>query len=543
MSPHRMALTAVLLLTALPAAAQQTEPPLYKIEKEGRVRLSNREGRLHVTAQFRISRPGDAQAAADVAKEEIVVQEDGRRVTGLEIYRPQSLDALTTVLAIDISGSMAERGKLDEAKQAAQLFLAKLHGKADCGLILFDHLLQVQERPLGNPQRLVAHRQQLLREIAVAQPGGGTAYLDATAQAVAMLRGARGRKAVLVLTDGVDLNSRRTLQEVTQFAQVSEVPVYTIGVGEPGKKEPVSTVLVLDCSGSMDDPAEEGGTTTKLQALHRAAARFIDVMRPEAQTTLLPFNDRVEPPQPFSADKPRLKQRILRLKPRGQTALFDATYAGVEMVELARPTGKRALVVLSDGIDNRSRHRVEEVIARAQAAQIPLHVLGFGPPGDLDQPVLQEMAQATGGTYHHARDEQKLFEILEHLAIQLHDDGIDEAALRTLAEETGGKYHLARDISRLPLIYEELARELQQTYTVTFPSYRQTHDGTSRDIDISVERRGVRVSETASFGYNVHGVVVPEMDPYVYLTLLVGLGGLLALPTGIRWLYRFYGGE
>jgi VWFA-related protein len=542
MHAHRIGWTTVLFLTALPALAQQPEPILYKIEKEGRVLVSNRAGRLYVTVQFKITRAGDAQHASDVAKEEIVVQEDGRRVGGLEIYRPQSLDALTTVLAIDISGSMAERGKLAEAKQAAQLFLTRLHGKADCGLILFDHLLQVQERPIGNPQRFAAHRQHLLRQIAAAQPGGGTAYLDATAEAVAMLRGIKGRKAVLILTDGVDLNSRRTLNDVTQLAQASEVPVYTVGVGEPGKKEPVTTVLVLDRSGSMKDPAEETDRITKMQALHRAAGRFVDLMRPGAQTTLLSFSDRVDQPQAFSANKVRLKQDILRLQPKGQTALFDAIYTALETLDGARPPGKRAVVVLTDGFDNRSRRRVEEVVARARQAEIPLHLLGLGAPGELDELVMQEMAQATGGTYHHARNEQKLFEIFENLAIQLHDDGIDEPALRTLAEETGGKYYPARDISRLPLIYEELVQELQKTYTVTFPSYRQTHDGTSRDIDIRVERRGVRVSETASFGYNVHGVVVPEMDHRVYLALLVGLVSLLALPSGIRRLYRFYGG-
>src|SRR5262249_9129161 len=175
-------------------------------------------------------------------------------------------------------------------------------------------------------------------------------------------------------------------------------------------------------------------------------------------------------------------------------------------------------------------------------AEIPLHTLGFGRPGDVDEDVLTQMARQTGGTYHHARTSQTLFEIFESLAIRLYDDGIDEPSLRQLAEETGGKYYPARDISKLQLIYEALAQQLQTTYTVTFPSQRQSHDGTSRGIDISVTRKGVRLSDSARFDYNVRGLVVPDLNDHVYLGLLAFLGMLLVIPPGVRKLYRFYGG-
>jgi VWFA-related protein len=373
--------------------------------------------------------------------------------------------------------------------------------------------------------------------VAAAQPRGGTAYLDAAAAAIDMLKGARGRKAVLLMTDGMDLNSNRSLREVIDLAKSAEVPVYTVGVGEPGKREPVTTVLVLDRSGSMDQRASDEDNTSKMQALHKAASRFVDLMRPGARTTLLPFNDKIERPGPFSANKEQLKRLIRQLEPDGGTLLFDATYDAIQTLETERPEGKRAVVVLTDGKEEFpvfSKHRVEEVIRSAQQANIPLHMLGLGRPGELDERVMERMARETGGTYHPVRTEQRLFEIFENLSIQLHDDGIDEESLRQLAEQTGGKYYPARDISRLHLIYEELAQELQTTYTVTFPSHRQSHDGTSRGIDISVVRDGVRLSEVARFNYNTHGLVVPALDYQVYLGLLALLGGLLVLPAGIR---------
>jgi VWFA-related protein len=492
---------------------------------------------LWVTAQFKVLCVSDGTLANDVAKDEIVVEEDGQRVDSLEIHAPRS-QKLTTVLAIDISGSMAGHGKMEEAKKAARAFLDHLDAKADTGLILFDHELRGVEPPVRDPARIAEHRAKLRRLIDGAQPGGGTAYLDATIKAVQMLKGIVGRRAVLLMTDGVDMNSRRRLPDVILEAQTAEVPVYTLGIGEPGKNEPVTTVLVLDKSGSMREPANDTDKKSKIDALREAAGRFVDLMRPGAKTTLLPFSDKIEKPQPFSDDKGSLKRAVSRLKPLGGTWLYDATLDGLETLMAARPDGKKAVVVLTDGKDEGSRRRPEEVIARAKEVQIPLHMLGLGRAHELNEPVMRQMAEQTGGSYHHATNQQSLFEIFEKLSIDLHDDGIDEKSLRTLAEETGGKYHPARDVSKLHLIYQDLAEELQSTYTVTFPSRRPSHDGTARGIDIKVMRGGQLVSDVGRADYNVQGIVVPEVDARVYLVLLALLGGLLFIPSGLRSLAR-----
>jgi hypothetical protein len=169
-------------------------------------------------------------------------------------------------------------------------------------------------------------------------------------------------------------------------------------------------------------------------------------------------------------------------------------------------------------------------------------MLGLGRPGELDAQAMAGLAGATGGTFHHARTEDDLVQIFEALSIQLHDDGFDRPALEQLARATGGKFYHARKASELQLYYRELAEELQSTYTVTFPSRRPDHDGTSRGIDIRIVRNGTAVSPVASFDYNVSGVVVPKMDQAVYLAFLAAFGVLLAIPAGVRRLYRFYGG-
>ena len=80
--------------------------------------------------QFKVLRLSDGQEAADVDKDDIVVREDGHKVHELEIFSPRA--TLTTVLAMDISGSMANTSagsgikKIDEARKAAGIFLDNL---------------------------------------------------------------------------------------------------------------------------------------------------------------------------------------------------------------------------------------------------------------------------------------------------------------------------------------------------------------------------------------------------------------------------------
>jgi VWFA-related protein len=499
---------------------------------------------LYVTVQFKVLQAGDAKPATELGSDErIVVEEDGKPVADFDLVKPQA-NALTTILAMDVSGSMAANRKIEESRLAAGLFLDRLDPRADCGLILFDHKLQTVIDPVHDASRRAEHRDRLRREVRGAKPMGGTAYLDATDRAIEMLRDTTGRRAILLMTDGVDLNSRTTLKEVIKKAHARDVPIYTLGVGEPGRGEPVTTVLVLDHSGSMADPAEDKDNVSKIKALHRAAGRFVDIMRPGARTTLLPFSTHVERPEPFSADKLALKERINRLEADGGTLLYDATYDAILTLEAARPAGKRAVVVLTDGVDEApgSRHRVEEIVTEAKQAGVPLYMLGLGRPGEVNDKVMRRMAETTGGRYFRASNEQQLFNLFEELSIELHDDGIDEASLKELAIKTGGKYYPVRQVSELQWIYAKLADELQTTWTVTFPSRRSSHDGTARGIDISVARQGARISTVGSVDYNVHGVVVPDLSSRVYLGFLTLLGVMLAVPVGLRRLYRFYGG-
>src|SRR5205085_878244 len=132
---------------------------------------------------------------------------------------PKVSEDLSVVLAMDISGSMKARDRMVQARKAARWFLDHLSPRADCGLILFDHEIRAKEAPTKS-------REPLRRLVDTAQPRGGTAYLDAALQAIDMLRkSAFPDKALVLMTDGVDLNSKASLDTVITKAKEARVRV------------------------------------------------------------------------------------------------------------------------------------------------------------------------------------------------------------------------------------------------------------------------------------------------------------------------------
>jgi VWFA-related protein len=524
-----------ILLASLPALAQDTEQLPYRIDfnpAEDVSQLDRYKGeeKLFLNVKFLVT--PEKAAVEKVGKYKIVIEEEGKFVRELDVIPPPADEELSVVLAMDISGSMTKFGRIEQARRAAAVFFDPQRGlpaRADCGLILFNHKVAESRTPSSD-------RAALQKLIAAATPNGGTAYLDATDKAIDMLKPFTSKsKAVVLMTDGVDINSDKTLEDVIAKAKAANVRVYTIGLGEPGKQDRVTSVLVLDRSGSMNLPANNQDKRAKILALRDAASRFVNSIGSTRRSTILKFSDSVELPKEFTNDKRRLKRQIADIDAQGETAVFDAVYTAVGILDAEGAPGKRAVVAMTDGIDNSSRRRVDEVIARAKEAKIPLYMLGFGRKGELDLTTMQNMADKTGGKFYHAENEQALVQLFENLSIQLHDDGIDEKSLIQLATATKGTYSPAKNLDKLDFILQKVTKLIQATpYDVTFPSLRQVKDGLTRHITLKlVSGTGQVVAEKEGVT-QVRGLVIAEMTPLVYLGLLGILGVLIALPGMLR---------
>lgn len=510
----RLLLVLVVTSLTLGSSASFAADEDYRIELLGFVDASQFP---EVSVRFRIlDRKGEP--AKELPQADIVILEDGQEVHRI---KPKVLREVPSnaMLVLDTSGSMARQEKLAEAQRASRLFLERLDPGTGCGLVLFHH------EPYGRYQPRT-DRAALLQAINECQPSGGTACFDAIQTALNMLGKLPldQRQALVVMTDGRDVNSSARLDEIIQLAKARKTPVHTIGLGEAGKQQPVRTMLVLDKSGSMSDRG-------KMNSLKKAALRYIDLL-PEkgAETSLITFSSVVSNAEEFTAQKSRLKEKVQAIRPSGDTAIYDALWEALETMNAARaaspgPLPRQALILLTDGLDNRSRHQPLEIVERARQDDVRIYTLGLGTGREIDPRVLQGLAEETGGQFFHVESPDRLTEVFEELSIALHDDGIDEQALQKLAASTSGMYHHVREIDKLQAAFAQLAATVENTHSIKFTSRRARHDGTARGIEISLGS-----ISTLQAGYATHGLLTPQTHSGLYLLGLAVLMGLLLGP-------------
>jgi len=138
----------------------------------------------------------------------------------------KGLGKLTTMLVIDISGSMSKANKLDQAKAAAKAYVDQMRPGDQAGLIAFDTHVEVN-------QPVTDDHQTLIKTIDSLQPGSDTAMFDATMKAEQDMASVNGRKAILLLTDGMDNRSKNNTDAVINAIGPSGLTISTIGLGNP----------------------------------------------------------------------------------------------------------------------------------------------------------------------------------------------------------------------------------------------------------------------------------------------------------------------
>lgn len=155
---------------------------------------------------------------------------DGGRQRPIAEFRPDEA-AVSVALLFDASGSMQVASKIDEARAAARHVLSWLQpGRDEVGIFAFDsRLRELQPFSFRNSDPQEVHN-----SITAIEPFGMTSLHDAiAATAKQVARRQNAHRAVIVLTDGVDNNSRLSPPEVSGIASSIDVPVYIVAVVSP----------------------------------------------------------------------------------------------------------------------------------------------------------------------------------------------------------------------------------------------------------------------------------------------------------------------
>ncbi|MEI9813350.1 MAG: VWA domain-containing protein [Acidobacteriota bacterium] len=161
---------------------------------------------------------------------------------------------------------------------------------------------------------------------------------------------------------------------------------------------PVSVGLLVDSSGSMRGKGKKAA---------EAAAAFFQMANSDDEFFLIKFDESPRLITPFTSDTEELYREISHTRPFGRTSLYDAVNLALDVMKRARHQ-RRALVILSDGGDNRSRRSFSTIKSRAAETGIPIYSMGIFNPleqrsqdeDEKDGPmVLDQLASLTGGRH------------------------------------------------------------------------------------------------------------------------------------------------
>ncbi len=244
-----------------------------------------------------------------------------------------------------------------------------------------------------------------------------------------------GKDSFQVYEDGV-------LQQIKYFSH-EDVPV-TVG-------------LVVDNSGSMG---------TKRPDVIAAALAFARSSNPQDQMFVVNFNENVlfglPDNTPFTDQAARLEVALSRSAPTGETALYDAVATALDHLKDGN-RDKKVLIVISDGGDNKSHHKLSEILALTAQSDAVLYTIGIYDEQDADR---------------------------------------NPGVLKRLAKDTGGEAFLPESLKELAPICERIAHDIRNQYTIAYVSSNKARDGSFRSIGVKASAPGRgRLSVRTRTGY------------------------------------------
>lgn len=172
-----------------------------------------------------------------------------------------------------------------------------------------------------------------------------------------------------------------------------------------GSSSAVTLAILVDESGSM---RVDASAVTARRVVDELLAVLAEGGARRDEIALFGFDTRVRELQAFTSDLARVRGSLDELKPFGSTSIYDAIADTARLVA-ARGWVRRALVVVTDGMDNRSRLSLEEVSGFASAIDVPVYVVQVGSPSDVARianesrdpkaasATLEDLARWTGG--------------------------------------------------------------------------------------------------------------------------------------------------
>jgi Ca-activated chloride channel homolog len=176
---------------------------------------------------------------------------------------------------------------------------------------------------------------------------------------------------------------------------------------------PLSLGLVIDNSRSIEP---------RKQRLDAAALSFVRKGNPEDETFIVHFDDTARLDRDFTDSIPALEDALAGVKPFGQTAIYDALILALEHMENAKHL-KKAILLITDGVDNSSKHTMSEAIEATKRSRVAVYTVGLlsMSGGQKAEDSLIHIAEASGGRAYFPNNEDEARMHMERVARDLRE--------------------------------------------------------------------------------------------------------------------------
>jgi VWFA-related protein len=273
--------------------------------------------------------------------------------------------------------------------------------------------------------------------------------------------------------------------------------------------KPFSLVLMIDTSGS---------TRFRLEDIQDAAITFVNQLRPDDQVMVVSFDDDVRVLSEFTNDRYRLRDAIRHTRTGNGTKLYDA----VDMVmnqRLSRISGRKAIVLFTDGVDTTSRHAsydsnvrdAEELDALVYPVQYDTFMDvgggGAGWPGSSRMPsspvdilgrILGGISRGGGGIGRRGGGPGGP-------GSSRHDYETANRYLHELSERTGARSYQADSVQNLGSAFAQIAEELRRQYSLGYYPKHPAQAGERRQVTVRVNQPNLAVRTRDSYVFNPSG--------------------------------------
>ena len=226
---------------------------------------------------------------------------------------------------------------------------------------------------------------------------------------------------------------------------------------------PVSLVFAIDTSGSM---------RPKLDTVVKASTNLVKESRKGDEIGVIEFKDQPELLEEFTADINDVIDTLNGLVASRQTAMLDALYLAADYANKEGKNRRKAVLVVTDGLDNDSYYKFGEVVNHLREIDVQVYLIGF--INDLDK---------DSGLFKKSPKEKA------------------EGLLNKLAEETGGKAFFPKELSEVHTIAQQISTDLRTQYSLSYYPSNSKKDGTYRAVKVQVSSGTRRIIARTRPGY------------------------------------------